>query len=100
MIFKLNMAKVAYKQIGKMKAYAGQFFTYSTTRSATIQSRRVGIVYRIVQFLLISYIFGYLYFIMKEKAFLLIFFSKKLGNNQQQSISNIRVCYKLGANQS
>lgn len=34
-------------------------FTYSTARSATIKSLRVGIVYRIAQVLLLSYIIGW-----------------------------------------
>ncbi len=33
-------------------------FTYSTVRSATIQSYRVGIVYRTAQLVLLSYIIG------------------------------------------
>ncbi len=33
-------------------------FTYSTVRSATIQSYRVGIVYRLAQLVLLSYIIG------------------------------------------
>ena len=34
-------------------------FTYSTARSATIKSYKVGIVYRVAQFVLLSYIIGY-----------------------------------------
>jgi len=34
-------------------------FTYSTVRSASIQSTNVGIVYRIVQVILLAYIIGW-----------------------------------------
>ncbi len=32
--------------------------TYSTEREATIQSKRVGIVYRVAQILILAYIIG------------------------------------------
>lgn len=44
----------------KFKTGFSSFFTYSTTRSATIKSYKIGITYRIVQFFLFYYIVGYL----------------------------------------
>ena len=40
------------------KGFFLDMFTYSTVRSATIKSKRVGIAYRLVQFLLLFYIIG------------------------------------------
>jgi hypothetical protein len=52
-------------------------FTYSTVRSATIQSYRVGVVYRTAQLVLLSYIIGFvfffLYFLYQYKTILSIF---------------------------
>lgn len=44
---------------GQVSSICFNVFTYSTARSATIKSLRVGIAYRIVQFLLLSYIIGW-----------------------------------------
>lgn len=44
---------------GHFSSFFLSMFTYSTVRSATIKSFRVGIVYRIVQILLLFYIIGW-----------------------------------------
>lgn len=41
------------------KSFFTHFFTYSTARSAQINSYSVGIIYRIAQFIVLSYIIGY-----------------------------------------
>lgn len=38
------------------------FFTYSTERAATIQSKKVGLVYRLAQLLILAYIIGFCFF--------------------------------------
>ena len=43
----------------RVSSFCFDVFTYSTARSATIKSLRVGIAYRIVQILLLSYIIGW-----------------------------------------
>lgn len=40
-------------------SFVKDFLTYSTIRSATIMSSRVGIVYRIAQILILIYLIGY-----------------------------------------
>ena len=44
---------------GKLRSCMFDMFTYSTVRSASIQSTYVGIVYRIVQLILLAYIIGW-----------------------------------------
>lgn len=44
---------------GQFTSFCFDVFTYSTARSATIKSLRVGIAYRIVQILLLTYIIGW-----------------------------------------
>jgi len=39
-------------------SYLSKFFSYSTDRSAAIRSTTVGIVYRIVQFIIFIYVVG------------------------------------------
>lgn len=52
------MQKVA-RFANSVTSFCFDVFTYSTARSATIKSLRVGIAYRIVQVLLLSYIIGW-----------------------------------------
>jgi hypothetical protein len=40
------------------KTAVSEFFTYSTVRSATIKSVRVGIIYRVAQLAILFYIIG------------------------------------------
>jgi hypothetical protein len=44
---------------GVLRLLIVEVFTYSTVRSATIYNVKVGLVYRIVQVLLLTYIIGY-----------------------------------------
>jgi hypothetical protein len=41
-----------------LKTFFSGTFSYSTVRSATIESKAVGIVYRITQLCILSYIIG------------------------------------------
>ena len=53
-------------------------FTYSTVRSATIQSYRVGVVYRTAQLVLLSYIIGFVFFFVNcFKISSLMWYKKK-----------------------
>jgi hypothetical protein len=63
MTFNFSLDKLSrISKFRVMKSGIKSFFTYSTTRSATIKSSRVGVVYRIVQFIVIYYI-GYVYYV-------------------------------------
>lgn len=53
-------------RINKCKNRFLGFFVYSTVRSATIKSHRVGIVYRLAQFVLLIYIIGWELIYKKE----------------------------------
>jgi hypothetical protein len=48
-----------FKSMGVLRLIIVEIFTYSTVRSATIYNVKVGLVYRIVQILLLTYIVGY-----------------------------------------
>lgn len=53
---------MAFKNLfgsNKLQSYVFDMFTYSTVRSASVQSTYVGIVYRIVQLILLVYIVGW-----------------------------------------
>ena len=51
-----------HRSCGNMRTLVRALFTgtvsYSTVRSATIESKLVGIVYRIAQLLILSYVIG------------------------------------------
>lgn len=46
-----------------VKDHFYDFFSYSTVRSATIKSIKVGIVYRFAQLIILMYIIGYELFV-------------------------------------
>jgi hypothetical protein len=48
-----------FKSMGVLRLIIIEIFTYSTVRSATIYNVKVGLVYRMVQILLLTYIVGY-----------------------------------------
>jgi hypothetical protein len=43
---------------GRFASFFFNAFTYSTVRSATIQSKKVGLIYRLAQLGILSYIIG------------------------------------------
>ena len=55
----MKMAGKVSLTSSKLHTYIFEMFTYSTVRSASIQSTYVGIVYRIVQLILLVYIVGW-----------------------------------------
>ena len=57
-LIKMRQAYILNMVRGKSAAYIHNFFTYSTVRSATIKSIRVGIIYRVAQLAILFYIIG------------------------------------------
>lgn len=53
------MAEHKNKCLNTFSSKFGSFITYSTDRSASIKSFKVGFVYRIAQILILTYIFGW-----------------------------------------
>ena len=58
---KLNAIMPSLSQISlTVKSQFYEFFSYSTVRSATIKSIKVGVVYRFAQLLILGYIIVYI----------------------------------------
>ncbi len=100
---KKNKTK-SFKMLLKTKTrnFFVNIFTYSTVRSATIQSLKVGVAYRFAQLVLLSYIIGFfnylIYFHIRHN--LINHFYLKMGAYSQQRLSKIRYSIQCCHNQS